>query len=103
MVTNQIDFEVLEQKTSSEFVKKIKNVVEQVNTSDVWADNEKEIRFSVKEDQYTITVLMCLVGSLQKFEYRFSTKQIEFDTMSWSDIRKFFDIPFGMKKLTKAE
>lgn len=93
MVTNKIDFELLGQQTSKEFVRGIKHAVDYINTWD-----ENEIQFYIEEDEYSISVLMCYFGSVTKHEYRFSTGGIERNQIYWTDIRKFFNIPFEMKK-----
>jgi hypothetical protein len=97
MVTNYIDLELLEQKTSPEFVKEIKNTVEHVNTWD-----EKEIQFYIDEDQYSLTVLMCFYGSIEKLKYWFSVGTFDRELIYWTDIRKFFNIPLEMKKIKKV-
>lgn len=100
MVTNQINFGEVEKKTSKEFVEKIKSSVDHVNTSDVWED--KEIQFYIEEDKYTLTVLMCFGGNISRYQYRFSTRCIDYNNLYWTDIRKFFDIPMEMKKIEKT-
>lgn len=100
MVTNQINFEELEQKTSKEFVKRIKNTVNHVNTCDVWED--KEIQFFIEEDAFTLTVLMCFAGNISKYQYRFSTNGIDYDNLYWTDIKMFFNIPLKKKKSEKT-
>lgn len=100
MVTNQINFEEIEQKTSAEFAEEIRHSVNHVNTSDVWED--KEIQFYIQEDEYTLTVLLCFGGNLSKYQYRFSTKNFNYNNVYWTDISKFFDIPLKMKKIEKT-
>jgi hypothetical protein len=100
MVTNQINFDEIEQKTSKEFVQQIINTVNHINTSDVWDD--KEIQFYIEEDEYTLTVLMCFGGNISKYQYRFSTERFDYDNLYWTDIRKFFDIPLKMEKIEKT-
>lgn len=93
MIQTEINFEELVQKTSIKFVEDIKFTVNHVK--DTW-DN-KGIQFFIEEDQYTLTVLMCFEGNLQKHRYRFETGTIDKDNIWWVDIRKFFDIPYEMK------
>jgi hypothetical protein len=95
--TQVVNLEELQEKTSVEFVEKINSIVEHVNSSDLW--NDKEIRFVVEEDQYTLAVLMCFFGNLYRFEYRFSTEEFSTDHIGWSDIRNFFDFPWKMKSI----
>lgn len=60
MVSNEINLDELEKKTSAEFVQRIKSTINNLNTRE---EELKEIQFSIEEDEYAITVLLCFYGN----------------------------------------
>lgn len=98
MIQTQIDFEELEKKTSVEFVRTVKSSFDYVSNQNALKDDNKEIRSVVEENGYKVKVIICFYGNLETYEYRKNSGHVLHNSLGWSDIRYFFDIPHGMKK-----
>lgn len=99
MIQTQIDLEELEIKTSKGFVEEIRRLAENVENN----FKNKTILYVTEEDEYTLTVICAINGSLNKFEYRFTSEGINHNYLAWEDIRHFFDIPFGIESIQKSK
>ncbi|MGD6778804.1 hypothetical protein ACQCT3_00895 [Sutcliffiella horikoshii] len=99
MVQQQIDFEELQAKTSAEFVKTVNRHLNRYNRVMM---NSGEIRILTKEQGSGYKVLIATHGTISVLEYRIITGEIYEDNVATVDIRLFFDIPFGLKKLKEV-
>ncbi|UAL46834.1 hypothetical protein K7887_18510 [Sutcliffiella horikoshii] len=90
MIQNKIDFEELQEKTSGEFVEKVKHILKFYSLEDD--------RFLIKDVRDGIKVIFSGIGAITVLEYRFITGHIQEDCLATQDVRLFYDMPFEMKK-----